>query len=132
MINPVILFDGDCNFCHKGVQFIIKRDRKRFFYFASLQSEYGLSLLKKYQMDRDLDSMVLVMDGKVYTHSTAVIMICKSLSGLWKLLYASMIIPKPLRDIVYNLIAKRRYKWFGRQDYSCQLPPFEVRKRFLS
>lgn len=126
----IILFDGVCNFCDQSVQFIIKRDAVGFFKFASLQSDIGQTLLKKYHMPTDLDSFLLIQNGKIYTKSTAALQVARHLDGLWKFFYPLIIIPKPIRDLLYNIFARNRYKWFGKKD-SCALPSQEMRDRFL-
>lgn len=126
----VILFDGVCNFCDASVQFILNRDPKGIFHFASLQSEAGQNLVEKYNVPADVDSMILIEDDKVYYKSTAALRISRHLQGAWKWLYGFIIIPSPIRNIVYDLIAKNRYKWFGQKE-SCMLPPPNIRKRFL-
>ena len=129
-MHPVILFDGVCNFCDASVQFILNRDPNETFHFASLQSEAGQELLKKYQVRDDVDSMILIENDKVYYKSAAALRISCHLRGAWKLLYVFMIVPAPIRNVVYDLIARNRYKWFGQKE-SCMLPPPNVRKRFL-
>ncbi|WP_100332429.1 thiol-disulfide oxidoreductase DCC family protein [Bacillus xiapuensis] len=129
-MHPVILFDGDCNFCDASVQFIIKRDPKGLFHFASLQSDTGEKLRAKHHVPDDVDSMILIEGNKVYYKSAAALRICLHLKGAWKLLYALMIIPCPIRDIAYEYVAKNRYKWFGQKE-SCTLPPPHIRKRFV-
>ena len=126
----IVLFDGDCNFCDKSVQFIIKRDPEGFYKFASLQSEIGQQLLKQHGISADLDSFILMTDEKWYTKSSAALHVCKNLTGLWKTFYLLFIIPRPIRDFFYHIIAKNRYKWFGKKDH-CILPSPEIRKRFL-
>ncbi|CAM4066739.1 thiol-disulfide oxidoreductase DCC family protein [Lederbergia lenta] len=130
-MKPIILFDGICNFCHSSIQFIIKRDPNAYFLFSSLQSDIGQSLLKQNKIPFTMDSMILIENGKVYDKSSAVLRICKNLSGLWKYMYIFVIIPLPIRDLIYNIVAKNRYKWFGKKD-TCILPNHEIRKRFLS
>ncbi|MDQ0243488.1 putative DCC family thiol-disulfide oxidoreductase YuxK [Bacillus fengqiuensis] len=128
----IILFDGVCNFCDGAVQFIIKRDPKAHFSFASLQSKSGQDLLTKWDLPTDtFNSMVYAKGNRIYTKSTAALKIARELKGGWPLLYALILIPKPIRDIVYDLIAKNRYKWFGQKD-ECMVPSPDVRKRFLS
>jgi predicted DCC family thiol-disulfide oxidoreductase YuxK len=129
-MHPVILFDGVCNFCDASVQFILNRDPEGIFQFASLQSEAGQNLVKKHNVPADVDSMILIEDDKVYYKSTAALKISRHLHGAWKWLYGFIIIPSPIRNIVYDLIAKNRYKWFGQKE-SCMLPPPNIRKRFL-
>lgn len=130
-MEKLILFDGDCNFCDRSVQFIIARDPKGHFKFASLQSNISKNRLRNFDIPKDLDTMVLIEDNKCYIKSTAALRICKQLKGLWKLFYIFVIIPRPIRDVFYEFIAKNRYKWFGRKK-SCELPSPEVRKRFLT
>lgn len=126
----IVLFDGECNFCDASVQFIIKHDPKGLFQFASLQSEVGEKLLKEYRVPKNTDSIVLIEEDMYYTDSTAALKIAKNLSGLWKLFYAFIVFPKPIRTSVYRWVAKNRYKWFGKKQY-CMLPTMEQRKRFL-
>jgi predicted DCC family thiol-disulfide oxidoreductase YuxK len=134
-LNPtppyILLFDGVCNLCNRTVQFIIKKDSKTKFYFASLQSDYGQTLLKRFGLPLDdFDSFVLIKGDKFYLRSTAVIHVLKELGWIWKLFYALIIFPRPLRDFVYNLIARTRYKIFGKLD-NCMIPSPEIRERFL-
>lgn len=129
-MTAIILFDGICNFCNSSVQFILKRDKTGYFHFASLQSESGASLLQKYRLPNDLNSFVLLENEKYYTQSSAALQVCKRLNGAYKLFYVFIVIPKPIRDIFYNYLAKNRYKWFGKKE-SCMLPTPEYRKRFL-
>ncbi|OCA87155.1 thiol-disulfide oxidoreductase DCC family protein [Pseudobacillus wudalianchiensis] len=129
-MHPVVLFDGECNFCDSSVQFIIKNDPKGMFHFASLQSETGQELLKKHHVPSDIDSMILIEGDKVYYKSAAALRICRHLKGAWKLLYAFIIVPRPIRNIAYDFIAKNRYKWFGKKE-SCMLPSPSVRARFI-
>lgn len=125
----IILFDGICNFCDASVQFIMKRDNGSFT-FASLQSDIGQELVTRHKL-QGIDSIVLIEEDQAYTRSTAALRIAKRLKGLWSLLYIGIIIPKPLRDPLYEMFAKNRYKWFGKKD-ACMLPTKEERARFLS
>lgn len=127
----LILFDGHCNLCSGTVQFILKHDRKAKFRFAYLQSEYGKAVLQKHQLPIDsFGTFVLVENNTVFTKSTAALRILKSLSGMWPLLYVAIIIPRFLRDAIYALVARNRYKWFGKRD-SCWLPDSKWKDRFL-
>ncbi|MFC7783769.1 MULTISPECIES: thiol-disulfide oxidoreductase DCC family protein [unclassified Rossellomorea] len=126
----IILFDGICNFCNSSVQFIINRDPKGLFQFASLQSEIGQELLKKHKIPQTTDSFVLIDDHKSYVESTAALKVCSHLTWPWKLFGVFKIIPKPLRDRVYRWIAANRYKWFGKQE-SCMLPSQNMKDRFI-
>lgn len=129
---PIILFDGVCNLCNTSVQYVIKHDKRAFFTFASLQGETGQQLLKKYGLtDNDLNSFVLIINNKVVTRSAAALTVARNLGGIIKLLYGFMIIPAFIRDAVYNIIAKNRYKWFGKRD-SCMIPSPELSSRFLN
>lgn len=129
-MSAIVLFDGECNLCDWSVQFILKRDPHGYFQFVSLQSEIGQTLLKKYNVPLTTDSIVLIEKNAYYSESTAPLKIVRKLTGLWKLLYVAILIPKSLRDIVYKWIAKNRYKWFGKNE-QCMLPTAEQRKRFL-
>ncbi|HHY72153.1 MAG TPA: thiol-disulfide oxidoreductase DCC family protein [Bacillus bacterium] len=126
----IILFDGDCNFCDQSVQFIIKRDTKELFKFTSLQSDIGKELLNKHNAPENIDSFVLIEGDNCYFKSSAALRVCRNLKGAWKLPYILLVIPKPFRDLFYGIIAKNRYKWFGKKE-SCMLPSPEERTRFL-
>lgn len=131
LTHPLLLFDGVCNLCNSSVQFIIKRDPKGTFRFAALQSALGQKELQQYQLKADsLESIVLILDGKVWQRSNAALEIARRLSGLWPALYIFKIIPRFIRDWVYDLIANNRYRWFGRQD-QCMIPTPELKSRFL-
>lgn len=131
MEHPILLFDGVCNLCNTFVQTIIKLDRNAIFRFASLQSEIGKELLKKHKIDSTrLDTVVLLYEGKSYTHSEVVLKITLIFGGFWVILYVFKVIPKPIRDTIYNWIAQNRYRWFGKKE-SCWLPTPELKSRFL-
>jgi len=128
---PLLLFDGVCNLCNASVQFIIDRDPQARFRFAALQSDVGRALAAECGIDADaLDSIVLVEDGRCYTHSSAALHVARRLSGGWPLLAALTVVPRPLRDLVYGFIAARRYRWFGKEE-TCRIPTPELRARFL-
>jgi predicted DCC family thiol-disulfide oxidoreductase YuxK len=129
-MEKIILFDGICNLCQASVQFIIKRDPNAHFRFASLQSEVGKKILKRYNISDDINSFILVVGEKYYTKSSAALMVCNYLQGFWKLLYVFMFVPRPIRDRIYHFIAENRYKWFGKRE-SCLIPTSDLRKRFL-
>jgi predicted DCC family thiol-disulfide oxidoreductase YuxK len=113
------------------VQFIIKHDRKKKFRFATLQGKTGQAILTGAGLaQNDFNSFILVDGDKVYSHSGAALRMCKKLGGGWSLLYGLMIVPRFIRDAVYNLIARNRYKWFGKRE-SCMLPTTELKERFL-
>lgn len=128
----VILFDGVCNFCNSSVQFVIKRDPKRYFRYAPLQSAYGQAELARYGLPvESFGSFVLVEDGKAYTRSTASLRVARKLSGAWPVLYAFIIVPAFLRNMVYEFVAQNRYRWFGKRA-QCMIPNAEQRALFLS
>ncbi|ANN35631.1 DUF393 domain-containing protein [Bacillus cereus] len=126
----IILFDGDCNFCNSSIQFIIKRDPLGYFQFTSLQSYNGKKILEQYNIDESIDSIVLIDNGNSYIKSDAILHICKNLKGLWKFFGVFFLIPKPIRNLLYEKFARNRYKWFGKQD-QCIIPSKDIRKRFL-
>ena len=128
----VVLFDGVCNLCNSSVNFISDRDKKQLFKFAALQSKAAAELLKNSPVDpTDLDSVVLVEGDNVYTESTAVLRISRFFGVPYNLGYLAMIIPRPVRDFFYKLVAKNRYKMFGKQD-ACRVPTPELKARFLA
>lgn len=127
----IILFDGICNFCNSSVNFIMERDTKNRFKFASLQSETGKDLLNHFGLDsKDLKTIILIENGKYYSKTTAALRITKQLKGFWKLFYIFIIIPSFIRNIAYNIIAKYRYVWFGKRD-ACRIPTQEEKEKFL-
>jgi len=127
----IILFDGVCNYCNAMVNFIIRQDKKNVFLFAPLQSMAGQTLLTHFNIQAtQLDSMVVIDDGKVYTKSTAALILWYKLPYYWKWFQIFWILPKSLRDGLYTIIAKNRYKWFGKKE-ECMVPSPEVKRRFL-
>ncbi|MEO7982628.1 MAG: thiol-disulfide oxidoreductase DCC family protein [Bacteroidota bacterium] len=129
--NPLILFDGVCNFCNYWVNFAIRHDRKKALRFSTIQGETAKKLLPAYHISTtSLSSVIFIDKGKIYTQSSAALRICRHLDGGWKLFYGFFILPKTLRDAVYNIIARNRYKWFGKQE-SCRVPTPALKERFL-
>lgn len=129
--HPILLFDGVCNLCNQTVQFIIEQDKENIFRFASLQSEYGENMLKKYDLfDTKLESVVLIYKNKTYTHAAAPLEVLRLLGGFWQLGYIFKLVPSFLSNIVYRWVARNRYKWFGAKG-SCWLPTMELKSRFL-
>lgn len=129
----IILFDGVCNLCNNAINFIIERDKKDIFRFASLQSELGRKLTAERGIDVDeaMNSMVLIEPGVAYyQRSTAALEIAKDLSGGYSLLGNLSYLPEVFRDGIYNLIAGNRYKWFGKKD-ACMIPTPELKAKFL-
>ena len=129
--NSVIIFDGVCNLCNSSVTFVIKRDKSYKFKFAPLQSETAKNLISKLNLSTDkIDSIILIENHKYYIKSTAAIRICKELGALWSLMYILILVPKPVRDYIYDIVAKKRYKWFGKKEH-CMIPTKELESRFL-
>lgn len=129
---PIIFFDGVCNLCNRSIQFVIARDQKEKFLFSSLQSIYAQKVLGEFGLDLSIiDSFVLFDGGKIYLRSTAALRVAAKLGGYWPLLRIFLIVPPFIRDFIYTYIAKRRYRWFGKQD-SCWLPNPSLSDRFIS
>jgi predicted DCC family thiol-disulfide oxidoreductase YuxK len=128
---PIILFDGVCNFCNSAVNFTLKRNKKANIMFAPMQSEAGQKLLLQYDLpENDMKSFIFIEDAIVYKQSTGALKVCRHLRGLWPICYGLIIVPAFIRDGIYNWIAKNRYKWFGIRQ-SCMIPTPEVNARFL-
>src|SRR5438477_12645044 len=116
-VKSIIMFDGVCNLCNGFVNFLIVRDKQNKFQFGSLQSPVVADLLKQHNFSvNDLSTVILLEKNKLYYQSTAVLRILRQMGGAWPLLYVFIIVPKPMRDFIYNLVAKNRYRLFGRQD----------------
>ena len=131
MNNAIILFDGVCNFCNGTVNFIIRHDPNGYFKFGSLQSEVGQALLTEYGISQtNLDTLVLIEDGKVFLQSTAVLKIFQKLSGGWSILHDFIVVPRFIRDPFYDLFSKYRYSIFGKKT-ECRVPTEEERSRFI-
>jgi predicted DCC family thiol-disulfide oxidoreductase YuxK len=134
----IILFDGICNFCNSSVNFILKRDKNNIFKFSPLQSEAGQRFLNQIYKSENFnkskrlytDTIILLEGRKFYTRSTAVLRIVKKLKGIWKFLYIFIIIPPSLRNFIYNLLSKNRYKWFGKRD-KCMIPTDKDKSKFI-
>jgi predicted DCC family thiol-disulfide oxidoreductase YuxK len=127
----LLLFDGVCNLCNSLVLFIIKRDRAGKFKFASLQSEIGQQWLMRVGLAKnEFESFVLIREDKYYLKSTAALKMFRELGGIWKVLYVFIILPGPIRDFFYDLIARSRYRIFGKRDI-CMMPTPELEERFL-
>ncbi|WP_417464716.1 thiol-disulfide oxidoreductase DCC family protein [Kordiimonas sp.] len=128
--NPVMLYDGVCNLCNESVRFVLKRDKKHRFRFAALQSKAAQELLAAHNVTIQMDTIYLLMNGQLYDRSSAALRIMGRLSALWPLIAVFLIIPKPVRDWVYNKVGTNRYRLFGRTD-ECQIPDKSVRRYFL-
>lgn len=126
----IVLFDGVCNLCNASVNFIIDRDAKAVFKFASLQSDFGQKILQENQFKQvDFDSILLLKEDKILKKSDAALEIARNLDGWWKYFYALKVIPKFIRDLVYDLIAKNRYRIFGKSE-TCRIPTADLKERF--
>ncbi|MBS1593752.1 MAG: thiol-disulfide oxidoreductase DCC family protein [Bacteroidetes bacterium] len=127
----LVLFDGVCNLCNASVQFVIRHDPDGRFRFAALQSDVGQEVQQRYGLSgTTFDSFIYLRAGLLYQRSTAALHLMRDLGGAWALLYGFIIVPRPLRDAVYDLVARYRYRWFGRRE-SCMVPTAELRGRFL-
>ncbi len=126
-----MLFDGACNLCNASVQFVLRRDPGARFRFAALQSRAAIDLLAAAGWSGALpDSVALIADGRVQWRSAAALGIARRLRWPWPLLAAFVVVPRPVRDFVYDFVARRRLRWFGRRE-SCMVPTPELRARFL-
>jgi predicted DCC family thiol-disulfide oxidoreductase YuxK len=134
--NPIVLYDGVCGLCNRLNQFLLKRDTHDRFRFASLQSDLAASLLKRHGADsRDLDTVYVVLDynqpgERLLARSDAILHLVTQLDGIWKVARAGRLLPKVLRDGIYELVARNRYRVFGKHD-SCMLPDLKHRHKFL-
>lgn len=129
--HQIILFDGVCNFCNFWVNFIIDRDKKDNFRFTALQSDSGQKLLSKFNLNKtDFDTFILINGESYYTKSTAALKIAEHLSGPIKVARVFIFLPRFLRDFFYDIIAKNRYKFFGKKDV-CRIPTKEELMKFL-
>lgn len=127
----IILFDGVCNLCNSTVQFIIERDTKNVFLFSSLQSNFGQEILTRNNLNKNnFDSIILIDGDKIYQKSDAALRIAKEIKAPWSLFNHLLFLPKFLRDFGYDLIAKNRYKLFGKQE-SCWIPTSDLKSKFL-
>ena len=127
----IVLFDGVCNLCNRSIQQLIRLDKKNQFVYGSLQGSTATKLFETLHLPPGkFDSIVFIDNGQVFSKSTAVLRISWYLGGGWKLFYVFSLLPKFLRDPVYNLIAKNRYKWFGKKQ-ACWLPTPELKNLFL-
>ncbi|MFN0050244.1 MAG: thiol-disulfide oxidoreductase DCC family protein [Cytophagales bacterium] len=132
MNKSVVLFDGVCNLCNSSVNFIIDHDPKMKYKFAALQSDIGREMMKKHSVDTQyFDSVILLENEKYYTKSTAALKIARHLSGAWPVFYYLFIIWPPfIRNAIYDMVAKNRYRIFGKTE-ACRMPTPELKERFL-
>lgn len=129
--SPLVLFDGECNLCNRSVRFVLERERRARFKFASLQSRTGQRMLKQHGMPRDsFESFVLIDNNRVHLKSDAALRVARQLRAPWPLVSLFLFVPRPLRDRVYDFIGARRLRWFGRTD-SCWVNTAAWRSRFV-
>ena len=128
---PILLFDGVCNLCTGAVRFVIEKDTRKRFRFASLQSPAAARLMGPTATRGDqLETMILVVGERIYRKSTAALLTARRLDGLWPLLAVLLAVPRPIRDMAYDWIGRRRYRLFGKRD-ACWTPDGDVADRFL-
>ena len=129
--HPIILFDGVCNLCTWGVHFVIKRDPEKQFKFSSIQSNYGGDLYQKHGFQPEaIETFILLEQGRSFSKSTGAIRVASRLSGLWPMVKLLFIIPRPIRDLFYDIVLRNRYRLFGKKD-SCMVPSEKVQDRFI-
>lgn len=128
----IILFDGVCNLCNTSINYVIDHDKQDVFRFVSLQSDLGETIQEYLGIEnKSLDTIILYVPNEAYyIKSTAAIKIMNEFLGFWKLMQVFLILPSPIRDLVYNYIAKNRYKWYGKQEV-CRIPTPELKAKFL-
>jgi predicted DCC family thiol-disulfide oxidoreductase YuxK len=131
MRHQIILFDGVCNFCNWWVDFVIRKDINDSFRFAALQSETGRKYLERFGFNTtDFDTFILIKEDNYFTRSTAALKIVRELNSWLKIFYPMIFLPRLIRDFIYNLIARNRYKIFGKRDI-CRVPTDEEKKKFI-
>ena len=133
---PILLFDGECGFCNRTILFFLRNEKKKkneakMMHFAPLQSDEGIALRRYFEIDEKIDSLILIKDHSAYIKSCAALRLTPFMKGLWPLMMVFVIVPPFIRNFVYDVIAKRRMRLFGRVE-SCSLLPEEERKRFLA
>ncbi|HRG58989.1 MAG TPA: DCC1-like thiol-disulfide oxidoreductase family protein [Bacteroidia bacterium] len=129
--NKILLFDGVCNLCNSSVLFVIKHDKNKLIKYASIQSKKGKILMNKFGVNElYFGSLIFIDNDKVYLKSAGALRVTKYLNGWWPLLYGLIIIPKFVRNKVYDYIAKNRYQWFGKKE-SCMVPSIEIKSLFI-
>ena len=129
---PILFFDGLCNLCNQFVQAVIKHDKQGVFRFSSLQSSAGQQVQEHILKESGAvpDSLVLLYKGRIYIKSAAALKTASLLKGVYTVLSIGYILPRPIRDAIYDIVAKYRYKWFGRRN-ECMIPTPELQSRFL-
>jgi len=134
--NPIVLYDGVCGLCNQLVQFLLKRDKHDQLRYASLQSDFASKILVRHGLNpKDLDTVCVVInyeetDERVLTRSTAILNVIKNLGGIWKVAALGQVVPRPIRDLLYEMVARNRYRMFGKYE-TCMLPEPRHRAKFL-
>ena len=127
----IVIFDGVCNLCTYSAQFILRHDRGRAFKLATAQSATGRTLLVKYGLDPEkLETFVLLKQERIYVRSMAVLEVAKELDWPWRALRVLRVIPRMFRDPLYSIVARNRYRWFGKKD-RCMVPSEDIKSRFV-
>ena len=127
----LLFFDGVCNLCNGMVQFVIKRDSRKRLHFATLQSAAGVHFISAHGLaTADIGTSVYWRNGEALTRSTAALNVARDVGGVWVLAFGLILVPRFIRDAVYDFIARNRYRWFGKRD-ACMVPTSELRERFL-
>ncbi|MGQ0642361.1 MAG: thiol-disulfide oxidoreductase DCC family protein [Gemmatimonadaceae bacterium] len=126
----IVYYDGVCALCNRFVRWALRRDRKRRLLFAALDSGHGTRLRRAFPETKSVDSIIVRDGDRVFVKSDAILAIAQQLGPAWRLTAAWRLLPRPLRDLGYDMIAARRYRWFGRLD-ACPLPAADERDRFL-
>ena len=131
MNSPLLIFDGVCNLCNSSIRFILQHDKNKTFRFSTSQSEFSKNLLVQKNITlSDLSSVILFHNDKFYLKSTAVLRIAKLMNWPFKLLYLFIVVPYPIRDFIYSIISRNRYKWFGKKD-KCMVASDELKEQFI-
>lgn len=128
---PLLLFDGICNLCNNSINFVIRHDKHQKFKFASLQSDAAKQiLLQLNETNSNINSIVLIYNNSIYYKSSAILKLFSILGGFYSLSSIFYIFPKKMRDMLYDYIARNRYKWYGKRE-SCMIPTKELKSRFI-
>lgn len=127
---PILLFDGECNVCNHWVDFILRYEKDEWFLFASLQSEEGRMISEHFHIPAAVDSVIVVINSRVYLYSEAVFQAVRALPWYWRWLRIFRVIPIKWRDGMYKRFAKNRYRLFGKRS-TCRIPSAHEKKRFL-
>ncbi len=128
-VNAIIFFDGECNLCNSFVTFVIRRDLRKEFVFSSLQSSFAKNTLKEVLTKEGVNTVILQRDGFLFYKSDAALEVLRKLSGAWPVFYSFKIVPKIIRDLIYDWIAANRHRWFGKSN--CLIPSADLKARFM-